>query len=91
MLDIVRDIDSLSSFKRNTAKFVKRMKKSGAPVVLTVNGKAQIVVQDAESYQKMLELLDRAEAIEGISRGLEDKKQNRTKSIENFEEKMNEI
>ncbi len=91
MLDIVRDIDSLSSFKRNTAKFVKRMKKSGAPVVLTVNGKAQVVVQDAESYQKMLELLDRAEAIEGIRRGLEDIKQNRIESIENFEKKLNEI
>jgi prevent-host-death family protein len=91
MIDIVRDIDSLSNFKRNTAKFVKQMKKSGSPIVLTVNGKAQVVVQDAASYQKMLELLDRAEAVEGIRRGLEDVKQNRTESLSDFEEKLNKI
>jgi len=42
------------------------LKKTGQPVVLTVNGKAEIVVQDAESYQKLLEAKDRMEAIEGI-------------------------
>lgn len=91
MLDIIRDIDSLSNFKRNTSKFVKQMRKSGTPVILTVNGKAKVVVQDAESYQKILELLDRAEAIEGIRQGLKDVKQNKTKSLEDFEERMNQI
>lgn len=91
MLDIIRDIDSLSNFKRNTAKFVKQMKKSGTPVILTVNGKAKVVVQDAESYQKILELLDRAEAIEGIRQGLADVKQNRTAPLKDFEEKMSKI
>ena len=91
MIDIVKDIDSLSNFKRNTAKYVKRMKKSGAPVVLTVNGKAQVVVQDAESYQRMLELLERAEAIEGIRKGLEDVENKRTKSLEDFKQDLNKI
>ncbi len=91
MLDITRDIDSLSNFKKNTTKFAKQMKKSGSPIVLTVNGKASFVVQDAESYQRMLELLDRAEAIEGIRKGLEDVKQNKTKSLADFEKKLNEI
>lgn len=91
MIDIVKDIDSLSNFKRNTARYVKRMKKSGAPVILTVNGKAQVVVQDAESYQQMLELLDRAEAIEGIRKGLEDVKDKRTKSLSEVAKKWSEI
>jgi len=39
--------------------------------VLTVNGKAEIVVQDAASYQKQLALLDRLEAMAGIKQGLE--------------------
>lgn len=91
MLDIIRDIDSLSNFKRNTSKFVKQMRKSGTPVILTVNGKAKVVVQDAESYQRILELIDRAEAIEGIRQGLEEVKQNKTKSLEDFEERMNQI
>ncbi len=62
-----------------TTSLVKRMKKTGHPVVLTVNGKAEIVVQDAESYQKLLERIDRAEAIEGIRKGLADAKHGRTR------------
>jgi dihydroneopterin aldolase len=38
---------------------------------LTVNGRAELIVQDAASYQKLLELLDYAEAVEGIKQGLE--------------------
>jgi hypothetical protein len=44
---------------------------TGHPLALTINGKAELVVQDAEAYQV---LLDRAEAIEGIQRGLADVK-----------------
>jgi PHD/YefM family antitoxin component YafN of YafNO toxin-antitoxin module len=50
--------------------------KTGHPLVLTINGKAELVVQDAEAYQA---LLDRVEAIEGIRRGLADVKAGRTK------------
>jgi prevent-host-death family protein len=71
-IDLSKDIRSLTDFKRQTTSLVKRMKKTGHPVVLTVNGKAEIVVQDAESYQKLLERIDRAEAIEGIRKGLAD-------------------
>jgi hypothetical protein len=51
---------------------------------LTVNGKAKLVVQDAESYQKLLEAKDRIEAIEGIRRGLESLKRNAGKPAEKF-------
>ena len=71
MINLSRDIHSLTDFKRNTNEFVKQMKKTKGPVVLTVNGKAELVVQDAESYQLMLERLEEIDAIEGIQRGLE--------------------
>ena len=58
MIDLSQDIHSLSDFKRKTAKFRTRLKKTGNPVVLTINGKAEMIVQDAASYQR---LLDRAE------------------------------
>lgn len=67
----LEDIHSLTDFQRNTKEHIQRLKETGRPEVLTVNGKAEIVVQDAASYQKLLELIDRAEAIEGIQRGLE--------------------
>lgn len=71
MINLARDIHSLTDFKRNTNEYVKQMKETGSPVILTVNGKAEIVVQDAESYQALLDAIDRAEAIAGIRRGLE--------------------
>ena len=71
MLDL-RDIHSLSEFQRNTKEFLQQMKQNRGPVVLTVNGRAEVVVQDAESYQAMLNRLDRAEAIAAIRRGMND-------------------
>ena len=35
------------------------MKQTGEPIVLTVNGKAEVVVQDAKSYQQLLEKIER--------------------------------
>ena len=70
-LDISKDIHSLTEFKRNTAELTEHMKESGRPLVLTVNGKAEFVVQDAASYQAMAEAYERAAVIEGVRRGLE--------------------
>ena len=84
----LKDIESLTAFKRNTNEYVRKMKKSGIPLVLTVNGKAEIVVQDAESYQRMLELLDRAETVEAVREGLESVKQGRTMSLDQFDKEM---
>ena len=71
MLNLHRDILSLTDFKRSTNELMQRMKQTKSPLVLTVNGKAELVVQDAESYQLLLERLDQKDAIEGVWRGLE--------------------
>ena len=76
MLDLVNDIRSVSDFKRNTLELLDRLRKTGHPLVLTINGKAEVVVQDAGAYQS---LLDRVEAIEGIQRGLANVEAGRTK------------
>ena len=65
------EIASLTEFKRHSAEVVRRLKDTGQPQILTVNGRAEIVVQDVASYQRLLDQIDRAEAIEGIRRGLE--------------------
>jgi PHD/YefM family antitoxin component YafN of YafNO toxin-antitoxin module len=70
MLDIGRDIKPLSSFKRDSVALIGQLKRTGRPVVLTINGKAAVVIQDAKSYQHMLELVDQAEAVVGIRKGL---------------------
>ena len=72
MLDISTDIRSLSEFKRNTTELLGQMRGSGHPLVLTINGKAEAVVQDAASYQALLDRVEELESLEGIKRGLAD-------------------
>src|SRR5436190_240530 len=63
MLDIANDIRSLSDFKRNTSELLDRIKKTGNPLVLTINGKAEVVIQDAEAYQELLERVERVRVL----------------------------
>lgn len=74
MLNLSGDIDSLSSFKRNTPEFLRQLKETGHPVVLTINGKAELVVQDAASYQKLLELAERADRMDALKASIADMK-----------------
>jgi prevent-host-death family protein len=60
-MDLTRDIHPLTDFKRHTPEFLRQLRESGHPLVLTVNGKAEIVVQDAKSYQRLLDLVERGE------------------------------
>lgn len=70
MLDLSRDIHPLTDFKRNTTDFLAQLKATGQPLVLTINGKAELVVQDARSYQRLLEIAERLETIEAVREGL---------------------
>lgn len=79
MLDITKDIQSLTNFRRKSGEFLKQMKKSKRPVVLTVNGKAEAVVQDAQSYQRLLDSAARADVYEAIRQGVDDIAQRRTR------------
>ena len=81
MVDLTRDIDSLSNFKRDTSRFVERMKATGQPVVLTINGRAELVVQDAASYQHLRSLAERVESLETLRKSLEDADAGRTRPM----------
>lgn len=58
-----QDIHSLTEFLRNHRAAVERLRESGRPEVLTVHGKAALVVQDARRYQEVLELAERMQAL----------------------------
>jgi prevent-host-death family protein len=88
MINLSRDIQSLSTFKRNTNELIIQMKETGNPVILTVNGKAELVVQDAESYQKLLNSIEYLESIIGIQKGLEDIANGDTQPLDQFIEEM---
>ena len=69
MLDLT-NIHSLSDFNRNSKEHIERLKESGEPEVLTVNGKAELVIQDADSYQLLLKKAEFADTAAAIHRGI---------------------
>lgn len=69
MLD-TRNIHPLTDFLRNHKSHVARLKETKSPQVLTVNGKAEVIVQDAVSYQEMVERLHHMETLTAIREGL---------------------
>jgi prevent-host-death family protein len=75
---------SLSTFKRDSNKVMRQMKKTKEPIVLTVNGKAAVVIQDAESYQKLLELKERSEVVEILRQRLASRSRKKGRSAEDF-------
>jgi prevent-host-death family protein len=70
MIDL-REVRSVTEFQRNLKDYVGRLKEKKTPMVLTVNGRAEVVVQNAEGYQALLDRLDRAETVAAIRQGME--------------------
>ncbi len=69
-MNLSKDIHPLTDFKRNTPEFLRQLKETGNPLVLTINGKAELVVQDAASYQRLFDLAERLETIQAVKEGL---------------------
>ena len=69
MIDL-REVRSVTEFQRNLKDYVGRLTKKKTPLVLTVNGRAELVVQDAVSYQSLLDRLEQAETMAAIREGM---------------------
>lgn len=81
MIDL-REVRSVTEFQRNIKDYVARLTEHKTPLVLTVNGRAALVVQDAESYQLLLERLEHAETIAAIRLGRKDAEEGRMISLD---------
>ena len=62
----IEDIRSLTDFQRNTKAHLRRLRNTRRPEVLTVNGKAELIIQNAAAYEETID------AIRGIQRGLDE-------------------
>jgi PHD/YefM family antitoxin component YafN of YafNO toxin-antitoxin module len=67
-------IHPVSDFSRKPAEHIKRLKETGQPEILTVNGKAELVIQDAKAYEEMVDLLGALEKIAQAAKSHEDGK-----------------
>lgn len=69
MID-TRRIHALTDFLRHHKVHVARLKETKLPEVLTVNGRAEVVIQDATSYQELLDRLHHLETLAAIQEGV---------------------
>jgi len=82
----LNQVHPVTDFVRNYKAFLARIKQTGKPEVLTVNGKPEYVVLDAKSYQEIATELERQSFIRAVNEGIEDKKAGRgVASAEAFE------
>ncbi len=80
-MDITKDIQPMTTFRNHSAEIMRHLKETQRPVILTVNGRAAAVVQDADAYQRLLDIAAEANASEGIRQGLEDLANGRTRPV----------
>jgi prevent-host-death family protein len=79
MIDITKDIQPLTTFRNNSVEFMQQLKATQRPIVLTVNGKPEAVVQDAAAYQRLLNIAAKANEEEAIFQVLDDVANGRTR------------
>lgn len=84
------DIHPLTDFIRNHRQALERLRETGRPEVLTVHGKAAVVVQAADAYQRLLELADQMEAIIKVRAGLDSIERGDGMSLDEFERRIRE-
>ena len=57
-IDLENDIKPLSEFRANSAKFVKQIKRTKRPLILTQHGKSTAVLLDVSAYQALIEKIE---------------------------------
>jgi prevent-host-death family protein len=73
-MNITQDIRPLTEFKRDTSRVVAHLKETGRPSVLTVNGRPELVVMDAQAWQALQDEIEFARTVTGVRRGLDQAK-----------------
>ena len=88
MLDLSRDIRSLTDFKTKTPEFLALLKKKERAILLTVNGRAEVAVMSAATFQRVMEALELLDGVRGIREGLEDVRAGRSRPASEFFDKF---
>ena len=87
MLDLTQ-VHSLTDFQRNAKDHIERLKETGKPEVLTINGQAEVVVQSATAYQQLLDDAELALSLRVIRKSLEDASNGKTQPAKTFLETL---
>ena len=60
----------LNQFQQEDPELLHQFETDKTPIVITINGKAVAVLQDADSYEKLLARLELLETLAGIRQSL---------------------
>ena len=80
-IDLAQDIQPLTTFRNNSVKMMKQIKRTKRPIVLTVNGRPEMVVQSVAEYQRLRELEEAEDIRQAIREGEEDIRAGRTRPV----------
>ena len=86
-----KDIRSVTDFQRNAKAHITRLRRTKAPMVLTVNGSPSVVVQDATAYQDDMDRLAQLEEerfVAAVNQGIADMKAGRMIPLEEARARM---
>jgi prevent-host-death family protein len=56
-MDTSKDIEPITTLKRDAAELIARTKERQSPIVITQNGKPTAVLQDVQSYERQRQAL----------------------------------
>jgi prevent-host-death family protein len=84
-MSITRDIKSVTDLKKRTNEIFRQIHQTGRPVVITVNGKPDAVLIDAEIFEKKLKALNLGTL---LSEAESDIKSGRIRSADEFLEEF---
>jgi len=57
-VSITQDIKSVTDLKKRTNEIFRQIHQTGRPVIITVNGRPDVVLIDAEIFEKKLKALN---------------------------------
>jgi len=80
-LNLTEDIMPVSELKKNTSRVFKQIHNTGRPVIITVNGRPDIVMLDVEKFENKIKAIN---LINLIKPAQEDIKTGRTRSAKAF-------
>jgi hypothetical protein len=88
MPDLSKPADAPANRKRSVLLLLEQLREDGQPIVLKINNQAELVVRDEASFNRLCELVDRLETIDGIQRGLESMNRGEGRPVEEFFEEL---
>ena len=77
----IKTTDSLVRFTKDPIRFVEQLRRSGQPLLLTLDDESGVVVQDAAAYEELRQMADRCETVQAVKESLRDMAAGRTRPI----------